>query len=426
MTRIRSKITIAFWAALYAFFCSIAAYPQNAASTVPLQPFADQVRQLESTLDFLGQPLASPDQQAINRAFASSDPQAAVGQASAVLDKYTLAIVTINAESRVSVERGSAGPDLIQDGTRIFLVKVINQAGVTAHLAVESPNSGNVYIQSDNNPEPPHKLTNGDVMDRWADISTYDKPPFWLRLSGLTLEYRVLMIYSRDAGQRSARLNFNVGQGTQEVGSLNGITILFNAAAARVIALNVLDELGNPTMASFTFRDSLDRIYPNPAKRLAPDFFFQPQVYRANGESISLPPGSYTVSVTGGPEYITETRPFHVDDNGPTQLSFQLKRWIDPAKYGWYSGDHHIHAAGCAHYENPSEGVTPDDMDRQVRGEHLNVGCVLTWARATTIRSATSVAGRTIRIQSPINCSIMISKFRDSPRVMRATWCCSI
>ena len=46
---------------------------------------------------------------------------------------------------------------------------------------------------------------------------------------------------------------------------------------------------------------------------------------------------------------------------------------------GWYSGDHHIHAAGCAHYESPTEGVTPEDMMRHVLGEDLNVGCCLSW-----------------------------------------------
>ncbi len=113
--------------------------------------------------------------------------------------------------------------------------------------------------------------------------------------------------------------------------------------------------------------------------RLAPDFFFQPQVYRADGESIQLPPGSYTVSYTGGPEYITETQKFIVTGSAPTELSFHLKRWIDPVKYGWYSGDDHIHPAGCAHYQNPTEGVSPGDMERQVLGEHLNVGATLVW-----------------------------------------------
>jgi hypothetical protein len=57
-------------------------------------------------------------------------------------------------------------------------------------------------------------------------------------------------------------------------------------------------------------RDRLERIYPNPAKRLAPDFFFQPQIYRADGESVRLPAGYYTVQFNGGPEYLTRSREF--------------------------------------------------------------------------------------------------------------------
>ena len=47
--------------------------------------------------------------------------------------------------------------------------------------------------------------------------------------------------------------------------------------------------------------------------------------------------------------------------------------------YGFYCGDHHIHGAGCSHYDSPTQGVTPQDMFQQVKGEGLNVGCVLTW-----------------------------------------------
>ena len=348
-------------------------------TSIPLQPLADQARQLETTLEFLGQPLAAADQAGINAAFAKAEPEAAVKQTEAILDKYALVIVTINPESRVSVKRGPAAAGLIQNGTRLFLVKVINQAGVSAPLAVESPNSGPVYIRSSGDPSPTTRLTPEAVRERWAEISLYDKEPFQPRLSGFALEYRILLIYSRDPGQHSSRLSFNVGQGTQDVGFLNETTVLFDVAPAQDIKLKVLDEKGQPTMASFIFRDTQGRIYPNPAKRLAPDFFFQPQIYRANGERISLPAGSYTVTYTGGPEYVTDTQKLVVNANEPRELSFQLKRWIDPGEYGWFSGDHHIHAAGCSHYENPSQGVTPQDMDRQVLGEHLNVGCVLTW-----------------------------------------------
>jgi hypothetical protein len=58
---------------------------------------------------------------------------------------------------------------------------------------------------------------------------------------------------------------------------------------------------------------------------------------------------------------------------------FQLKRWINMAEHGWFSGDHHIHAAGCAHYSSPTQGCTPADMMRHIVGEDLNVGCVLAW-----------------------------------------------
>jgi hypothetical protein len=362
--------------------------PASPEGQVPLQPFADQVRRLERTLEFLGQPLAADDQMAINAALAGPDEKDTVSKLQAVLDKYTLVKVGIDAESRVDASRGAAPADLIQDGSRIFLVKVDNQAGVTSYLHVKSPNSGDVYIRSGGKPIPTKKVTPEEVRERWAEITLYSsrlavggfkQKPEPERLSGLGVEYMLLVIYSRDAGKRSATFSFDVGQGTQDVGFLNETSILFNIAPARSIKMHVLDDDGHRTMASFIFKDQLGRIYPNPAKRLAPDFFFQPQIYRADGEYVSLPPGTYTVTYSGGPEYVTETRDFKVDSSGPSELDFKLKRWIDPAQYGWFSGDHHIHAAGCAHYETPSQGVRPVDMDRQVRGEHLNVGCVLTW-----------------------------------------------
>ncbi len=85
------------------------------------------------------------------------------------------------------------------------------------------------------------------------------------------------------------------------------------------------------------------------------------------------------MAATGGPEYVAHTKEFSVDEKSPADVSFQLQRWIDPAKFGWYSGDHHVHAAGCSHYQNPSEGVLPKDMMRQIQGEKLNIGAVLTW-----------------------------------------------
>ena len=365
------------WASIAA--AQVPAHQHSAGPAVPLQPLAQQVRRLEDAMNYLGQPFPAADHSAINAAIANTDADAAAAELERILDKYALAIVDINAESRVKVEPGPARPELVEGGTRLFLVKVINRANVTAPLRVASPNSGPVYIQSNGSPEPKLELTPQNAADRWAEISIYDQPPMDRRLSGLALDYRILQIYSRDRGQRSAQISFNVGQGSQDIGFRNDILVLFNAVPSRAVKLRVHDENGQPAMASFVIRDRLNRLYPNPAKRLAPDFFFQPQIYRADGETVSLPAGYYTITYTGGPEYLTHTKELAVDDQGPAELSFQLERWIDPARYGWYSGDHHVHAAGCSHYQNPTEGVLPRDMIRQILGERLNIGSVLTW-----------------------------------------------
>ena len=349
------------------------------AAPVPLQPLAQQVRQLQDALSYLGQPLTPAQDKEINAAIAKPDEAAAVASLEPVLDRLALVTVTINAESRVKVEQGAAKPELVEGGTRLFLVKIINDGNVTAALNVVSPSSGNVYIQSNGNPKPAITLTPRESAERWADISLYQRPPMRKRLSGLALEYQILEVSSRDAGQRSASIGFNVGQGSQDIGFRNEVTILFNALHARPIRLHIRDEKGQPAMASLIIRDRLNRLYPAPSKRLAPDFFFQPQVYRFDGEEIRLPSGYYTISYNGGPETLPHTREFEVSDRGPDELSFQLDRWIDPARYGWYSGDHHVHAAGCSHYMNPAEGVEPKDMIRQILGERLNIGSVLTW-----------------------------------------------
>src|SRR5206468_2476206 len=126
-------------------------------------------------------------------------------------------------------------------------------------------------------------------------------------------------------------------------------------------------------------------IYPLPSRRVAaydeyPDFFFQPQIYRSDGEHVLLPSGTYNVHFTRGPEYIPQSKLLIVPPGiHSLEVNFQLKRWINMEKLGWYSADHHIHAAGCSHYDSPEEGVVPLDILRQAVGENLNVAAILAW-----------------------------------------------
>src|SRR5207249_6047646 len=136
----------------------------------------------------------------------------------------------------------------------------------------------------------------------------FTKPPMKPALSGLAVEYALVSIFSRDAGKREARFSFDVGQGTQDLGFRSDCDVLFDCATARTITLRVRDEFGAPATGCFLIRDHGQRVHPSQAKRTAPDFWFQPQIYRAEGETVRLPDGQYTIEFSRGPESITETR----------------------------------------------------------------------------------------------------------------------
>lgn len=240
---------------------------------VLLQPLALQVSRLGNALKFLGQPLSDEKKRQLAEAIGNGDESAAARGIEAALDPLVLAVVDINAESRVKVQHGAAEPELVQGGARFFLVKVLNRAHITSRLVVDSKNSLPIFVRSNGSPTPPVELTATDVRDRWAEISIYGKPPMEERLSGVGLEYLILEVYSRDSGQRAAEISFNVGQGSQDIGFRNDILVVFHALPSHTIKLHVLDENYQPTMASFTIRDQHGRLYPNPSKRLAPDFF---------------------------------------------------------------------------------------------------------------------------------------------------------
>jgi len=421
------KIHFIFLLAMLSFTTTLFAQSSNSSSHeiingVEPQPLLAQATRLEDALSFLGSALSKEDSKRL-KALQDKPLNEEISTAiQNILDPYCLAMVDINPEARVKVARGSAPAKLIEGGWTSFLVKVHNEAGVTAQLQVQSENAKpDLYISTFNAKAlEKNLLTQGQVENRFLEMQLYRNRPLLPNLSGLKLEYAVLQIYSKDAGQREAELGFNIGQGTQDIGFRNTINILFNIKPSVKVVLHVKDDDGSPTMASFTITDGVKRfaddsttdyrlilaehnysnmtvggteisskeltgIYPLPSRRVAsfdeyPDFFFQPQVYRADGEHVLLPPGKYDVTFTRGPEYITQTKQIIVPSSKDSmEVSFQLKRWINMAKLGWYSADHHVHAAGCSHYESPEEGVPPIDMWRQVVGEDLNVAAVLAW-----------------------------------------------
>ncbi len=346
------------------------------AQKVELQPFRAQVERIEKSLRSVGQPLPADVAARLAKAKQADNAIVAIQE---VLDPLCIAMVDINAESRVKVAAGPAQKQLVQQGWTSFLVKVQNLAGVTAKLRASSPNSLPLVSRSTGAHKARNKISQQEVDDRWLEMAMVDQRPMMPTLSGLEIEYRVVQLYSRDAGKREAALAFDVGQGTQDIGFRNALPVLFDCRPANRVRLSILDHDGKPAMAEFVIRDKQGRVYPARGRRLEPDFYFHDQIYREDGEELLLPAGKYDVTYSRGPEYLIEKREIEVKDGQPHVESFRLKRWIHMASRGWYSGDHHIHAAGCSHYEAPTEGVLPNAMMRHILGEDLNVGCVLTW-----------------------------------------------
>jgi len=332
------------------------------------QPLAANVERLLKALDFLGHPLPPATTQALATAIRQRDAR----RIQELLDPQVLVEVNINPESRVKARRGPAEAVLQQGGYVPVLLKVINESTVTKPLRIFSPQAGPIFSGG---------AAGKTVADpqRFLDVEMFTRQPMTPHLSGLKVEYVLALIQSSESGKREATLSFDVSQGTQDLGFRGEVPILFTIRPAIPVRLRIRDWDGQPTVGRFTFKDALGRVYPPQAKRLAPDFFFQEQIYRPDGGVVYLPPGRLIMEYGRGPEYRVLRREIVVPEKGELELEVRLERWINMMAHGYYCGDHHIHAAGCAHYTNPTEGVFAQDMFLHVKGEGLNVGCNLTW-----------------------------------------------
>lgn len=331
--------------------------------TVEGQPLASNATRVLQALSLLGAPLPQDKVAALQEAIKAEDAK----KIQQILDPHVLVVVSLNPEARVKAKRGPAEAFLQQGGATPVLLKVINDSTVAKALRVKSPQV--------------KPLFSGGAAGRFQphDVEIFNKQPMTEKLSGLAVEYAIALIYSPEAGKREYVLSFDVGQGTQDLGFRGEVPVTFNVRPAIPVTLRIKDHDGKATTGRFTFKDKLDNVYPPQPKRLAPDFFFQEQVYRHDGGIVDLPPGELTMTYSRGPEYVQKTRKIIVPKKGPLTIDVALERWVNPMDYGFYSGDHHIHAAGCAHYTNPTEGVFAQDMFLHVKGEALNVGCNLTW-----------------------------------------------
>lgn len=349
--------------------------------TVDVQPLAEQVKRLTQKLTFLGSPLSVETVTRLEAAYELTDKAAQVQAIQEILDPLCLIGLHINPESRVKTQQGLAQPRLFEQESRRFLIKIRNEAGVTANLNLQYP-QGQESVHHTNHGTHP-KMPDPDSLLFYFELymagGTWLFSPQRSPLSGLELEYAILDVFCGEAGKREATLSFDVGQGTQDLGFRSELPVLFTSLPTYPLTFaKVRDESGEAVHARFVIRNENGHIFPSQSQRQPPDFWFHSQIYRTEGQSIRLPDGKYDIITTRGPEYWPQRQQVEVRGKAAS-MAVDLKRWIDPSQSGYWSGDHHIHASGCAHYTDPTEGVLPDAMMHHMLGEDLKVGSVLTW-----------------------------------------------
>jgi hypothetical protein len=365
------------------------AIESEASGLVP-QPYFAGVNRVLGALARLGAPVATEDAKRITE-LANQNDNTAVDAAEKILDRYTLARLSLEADGTGRITMGGTQRTLVEQGWRMFLVRIGNPGGRSDKINFASESQGPGSMMSWTMAPRAHmgdRLNKGPIIEKlWVLSRIHEESPAPegdqpkpIQLSGMPVEYRIIELFSRDAGRRSDKFTLyafpNDGGWPYDSGHCD---IDFDCLPSRSVSLAVCDADGRGCVASLAIKDRQDRVYPPQAMRVAPDLYFQPQIYRGDGETILLPDGEYTVESRRGPEYLRCMQTVSIDAVH-TRIEVKLQRWIDPAKWGWYSGDTHLHAGGCAHYSSPTEGVAPETMIRQARGEGLVIGDVLTWA----------------------------------------------
>src|SRR5215210_6798515 len=87
---------------------------------VELQPLAAQARRVAEALELLGEPLSAADVRALELAVEDRDEARGAASIEKVLDRRALVHVSISPESRVSVTRGAARAQLVEQGWRVL------------------------------------------------------------------------------------------------------------------------------------------------------------------------------------------------------------------------------------------------------------------------------------------------------------------
>ncbi|MFT3881846.1 MAG: hypothetical protein QM703_19585 [Gemmatales bacterium] len=212
--------------------------PPKHQEAVTAQPLLAQVKRLETALDTIGEPLSESIKSGLKALQPEQGDAAVTDAVMKLLDPLCLLSVSINKDGSIAASTLMDKPELVEQGWKTFLVKVVNTGQNTGELKYDSPNA-----------KPVPKGEQSKVAERWLDIAPMQSNPLLVKLSGLELEYRVLQLYCRDKGDRQGKLIVKLGSKEAE------LPLSVHAKASTPVSFQVRDEKGEPCMGCFEIRD---------------------------------------------------------------------------------------------------------------------------------------------------------------------------
>ncbi|HWA97630.1 MAG TPA: hypothetical protein VG713_04035 [Pirellulales bacterium] len=112
------------------------------------------------------------------------------------------------------------------------------------------------------------------------------------------------------------------------------------------------------------------------ARRATGKPFWHDHFVCAGTVDLKYPKGNYTLLVERGPEYADHSGYFVMQSFSKDRKTIHLKRAVDMAAEGWWSGDLHVHRR-------------PTEIELFMRADDLHVAPVVVWSNADPKRAAT-------------------------------------
>lgn len=178
------------------------------------QPYFASVKRAVEQLAAMGQPIADADMARLASLFSREDAEAVIA-AEALLERYTLARVTLDKGGMGAAALGGAKRHLVEQGWTAFLVRVSNPSSLTQAFEIYSGSAmpARMFpqaskIAAEQKAYLADTVRKEALIERMWLMSQIEASPV---LSGNVVEYKIATIYSRDRGRKTGRLGFGAG-----------------------------------------------------------------------------------------------------------------------------------------------------------------------------------------------------------------------